>query len=197
MAEGRAIAGVAAALVSLAGFVPYLAAAIRGRARPNRATWIIWTVVGGMLFASSRAAGAGPAAWLAASYTLGPFVTALVALRFGVGGWTRFDRACLAGALLGIGLWLATGSPTVALACFLAIDACGALPTVRKAARDPRSEDPLAWILFTGGNALDLLAVPRFTFGAAAFAIYMFAVAALVLALLAAGRLRARSRQHP
>jgi len=184
------IAGPAAGAIALLGFVPYLRSAVNGTTRPNRASWWIWTVVGGLLCASYRTLGAREAIWVSISYVVGPLLTALVSVRYGEGGWGRLERACLAGAGVTLGLWWISGSPALALFLNVLLDACGAVPTVVKTWRDPASEDLLSWSLFLTGNTLNLLAVPAWTLTGAAYPLYLFAVAATVVGLSLRGRRR-------
>lgn len=178
------VLGAAAGLVSAAGFVPYILAIVRRQARPSVATWFIWTGVGTVLFASYWAAGARASVWVAASYMLGPLVTALFAARHGERGFSRFEKACLLGAALSIGLWVVTGNPLVALGLNIFIDLLGALPTYRNAWRDPSAENKLAWGLFFAGNTLNLGAVESLSFSAAGYPIYLFLMSLGMIALL-------------
>src|SRR5690242_6850853 len=82
------LVGQVAGALALAGFAPYVVSILRRRTVPNRATWIIWTVVGGMLCASYYAAVARGSIWVPVGYVVGPLVTALLALRYGEGGWS-------------------------------------------------------------------------------------------------------------
>lgn len=188
MIDLTVLAGRVAGFFSLAAFVPYILSTLRGRTKPNRATWWIWTVVGSLLAASYYASGARHTLWVAVSYVLGPLITAILSLKFGVGGYTRFDRGCLLGAGLGALLWWAFSSPLIALLINLGIDFLGALPTISKAYSEPRSEDPLAWSLFLLGNSLNLLAIERWRFSIAIYPVYMFLLSALVLLLLTSRR---------
>jgi hypothetical protein len=179
------VAGGAAALISVGGFVPYAVAIVRREARPSAATWLIWTAVGTVLGASHFASGARASLGLAAVYVLGPLVTAVLALKYGERGWTRLEIGCLAGALLSLPLWALTGSPLVALGLNIFIDLLGAVPTIRKVWRDPASEHRLSWILFFLGNAVNLLAVESWTLGGAGYPAYLafitFTMSVLVL----------------
>ncbi len=185
MGEISALAGRTAGLLSLAAFVPYVLAILRGETRPNRATWWIWTVVGFLLGSSYYASGAQHTIWVPVSYVVGPLVTALLSLRYGEGGWTRFDRYCVAGAGLSLVLWWIFQTPMIALLINLSIDFLGALPTIRKSYLEPAGEDRVAWALFWAGNIANLFAVERWTFAIAVYPVYMFlasgAIALLVL----------------
>lgn len=192
MSELSATLGRIAGFISLAGFVPYLVDTLRGRTRPNRATWWIWTLVGGGLFLSYRTAGGGESLWVPLSFVVGPLVTAVVSLRYGEGGWSRLDRLCLGGALASLCLWGLWGSAVAALWLNIVIDAFGAVPTIVKAWRDPDSEHLLAWLLFLCGNGLNLLALPHLLPAVAAYPVYLFALAASVVACILRGRFARR-----
>src|ERR1700730_15252856 len=97
--------GQLAGVISLFGFVPYIMEIVRGKTRPNRATWWIWTMVGAMLCASYYASGARHTIWVPISYVVGPLVTALLSVKYGEGGSGRFDRFCLGSTLLSLLAW--------------------------------------------------------------------------------------------
>ena len=54
----HSLLGKIAVALSFLAFVPYVLATLRGKTRPNRATWIIWSAVGVTLLASYAVAGA-------------------------------------------------------------------------------------------------------------------------------------------
>ena len=191
------LAGRLAGLLSLAAFAPYIVAILRGQTRPNRATWWIWTTNGLVLGASYYSSGAQSTIWVPVSYVVGPVVTATLAIRYGEGGWTRFDRSCLLGAGSGILLWWWFNSPVAALLMTLGVDFSGALPTIRKAYRAPDTEDRLAWALFIAGNTVNLLAVERWQFAIAVYPVYMFLASGTIAALVLRPRAAARRRTTP
>jgi len=178
------IFGRLAGIISLIAFVPYIVSILRGKTKPNRATWWIWTVVGCMLAASYYLSGAKETIWVPVSYLVGPLATSLLSLKFGEGGWTRFDRWCLFGAGASLVLWLAFSSPLIALLINLFIDFLGALPTIRKVYFDQKSEDPIAWGLFFVGNTCNLFAIGSFDFAIVVYPIWMFLGSGAVAMLL-------------
>lgn len=166
--------GMVAGVVSLVAFIPYIISIIRGKTKPNRASWWIWTIVGFMLASSYSASGAKDTMWVALSYLIGPLLTALLAIKYGEGGWTRFDRACIACAAMSAILWFVFDSPLLALLINLIIDGAGALPTIKKTYTEPENEDRLSWALFFAGNTLNLFAVNPWTFAIAIYPLYLF-----------------------
>jgi hypothetical protein len=171
-------------LLSLAGFIPYILAILRGKTRPSLATWGIWAGVGAILCASAWAAGARASIWTPVSYTLGPAMVTLFALRHGERSLTRFDLGCIAAAVASLGLWYVAKTPVVALLINIAIDLVGALPTLRKTWHDPGSEDRLAWGLFCAGNLLNLAAVERWSFAEAVYPVYLVGITGAVNAVI-------------
>ena len=184
MTDLSLIAGRVAGVLSLAAFVPYILATLRGHASPNRATWWIWTINGFVLGASYYSSGAEQTIWVPVSYAIGPFITAVLSLRQGEGGWTPFDRNCLLGAGTGLAFWWAFDSPEVALVMTLSVDFAGALPTIKKAYLDPDGEDRPAWALFIAGNTANLFAIERWVFAIAVYPIYMFLASGTIAALV-------------
>lgn len=186
-----AITGKVAGIISLVAFIPYIFAVLRGETKPNRTTWWIWTVVGLMLGASYYSSGANHTIWVPVSYIIGPFVIAILSIKYGEGGWTRFDRNCLLGAGVSVVLWWIFSSPLVALLINLFIDLMGALPTIRKAYYEPESEDRTAWALFFAGNIVNLFAVETtWTFAIYVYPIYMVLVSGIIAILVLARRRR-------
>jgi hypothetical protein len=185
---GQEWIGAIAGMVSLLGCLPYWNAIVRGRIRPNRATWWIWLVVGIMIMLSYRAAGATTTLWVPVTYVVGPFVTSLLAIKFGEGGWTKFDRTCLLISLASIGFWSVSKSADLTLGINIGIDFLGALPTIRKSTIDPHGENILAWSMFTAANALNLLAIDRWSWQVMVYPIYMFFLCGTICWLLWQGR---------
>lgn len=179
-----ALAGKVAGVVSLAAFVPYVIAILRGKTQPNRATWIIWAVVGFMLAASYYTSGANHTIWVPVSYVIGPFVIAILSIKYGVGGWNRLDKYCLIGAGTSVVLWWMFSSPLIALCINLFIDFLGALPTIRKAYQEPKSEDRTAWALSSIGVFTNLFAIEHWTFAIYVYPAYMFIAIGLITTLI-------------
>lgn len=177
---------IAGALSCLA-FIPYIASILRGETRPHLVTWWIWVFLGTILSFSYYASGAPLFALIVpVVYVLGPLAVGLMALRYGEYGANAFDLSCFLGGLGGMALWITTGNPVVALYLNLFVDFCGALPTIRKVARDPLSENLTAWILFLIANALNLLAIlnSSFNFTVLSLPLYLFLITLIVTAFM-------------
>lgn len=174
--------GIASGILLFLGNVPYLYSIYRGKTRPNRVSWWVWTAISLLLVSSSAAMGVGASLWLPVSQLASQLLIALHTFKYGEGGWQRLDRFCLAGAILSLLLWWRTQVPLVALLLNVGMDAIGALPTLRKVYFAPQSENRLFWLIFWAASGLNLLAVDQWTV-AAIYPLYLFGLGAMVVGL--------------
>jgi len=180
----RVLLGQIAGGVSFFAFILYYISIIQGRSRPNRATWIILTVVGVLIAASYYASGARSTMWVAIAYTIGPFIAALLAFKYGEGGTTRLDIFCLLGCAVSVLFWVFTNNALTTLLINIVIDFFGILPTLKKSYIDPLSEDKIAWSTTVFSSALNIFAINTWVFSIAIYPVYMLAVNGLVTLFL-------------
>jgi hypothetical protein len=176
--------GQLAGSISLLGFLPYIMDTVRGKTHPNRATWWIWTLVGAMLCASYAASGARHTIWVPISYVLGPLITALLSIKYGEGGASRFDRTCMGISLFSLPLWWLARSPLLALLANMAVDLLGALPTIRKTYDTPAEESLLSWTVFLLADMLNLCAMGLWSVATSLYPLYLFILAAVLVLLM-------------
>jgi hypothetical protein len=180
---GIALAGQLAGILVLIAYIPYVLGTIRGYTKPNRATWFIWSVVCIIIAASYWKAGAENTLLVPLCNAFGTTLIALLSLKYGEGGWTRLDRTCLLASGISIVLWWLTGNPVVALTINILIDAIGAIPTMVKTYRDPKHENSVAWSIWLAAYFLNLFAIESWTYAIAAYPIYLFAQALMMVLL--------------
>ncbi|PCI19189.1 hypothetical protein COB64_04065 [Candidatus Wolfebacteria bacterium] len=177
-------AGWAAGIFSLVAYIPYTVSILKKKTQPNRATWIIWTVVSLTMLFSYDAVGANETIWLLRAFALGTVITMLLSLKYGTGGWTRFDRGCLITAAVSLFAWWVFDSPLSALLISLFVDALGSLPTIKKLYHDSESENKTAWALFFIGSLSNVIAVNTWTFEIAIHPVIMFTTLSTIFILV-------------
>lgn len=175
---------MAAGAIGLAGFVPYILSTLKGRTKPNRATWWIWALLALIIATSYHSVGAGDTIFVAISFLIGPLAVALLSIKHGEGGWNRFDGACIVGAGIGIALWGILSAPLAALLLMIGIDGIGLLPTIRKSIKRPESEDRFAWSLFFTAGVLNVVALESWAFELAVYPVYIFLLEGTMMYLL-------------
>lgn len=180
--------GIIAGILAIGGYIPYIYSILAGKTRPNRATWFIWTIVGGLLAFSYIAEGDQNSIWLPLGYFLGPLITALLSLRYGYAEWTRLDTFCIVAAAISIIPWILADNATMTLLINLAIDSTGAIPTLVKTYREPETEDLTAWMIFFIANTLQLFAISMWNL-AALYPVYLFLLAGSIVLFICKGKL--------
>ena len=91
-----ALAGVAAAVLSLIDPIPYVRDILHGLTRPHRGTWLIWSALGVTAFASQLADGARWSLALVGVQTAATTLILVLSIRFGMGGLGAADL-CMIG----------------------------------------------------------------------------------------------------
>lgn len=182
---------ISSGVIFIVGFIPYIRAIWKTRhlpsgypckVEPSKASWIIWAsldtiTLGAMLIArtvNGQIIGVAAGAWI---------VTGIV-MKFGKTAWSRLDKFCLAGAIIGILLGFVFSSPLLAMCASMSTSMIGSIPTFVSAYRDPSKEDRAAWTIFWISCVVALFAIPRWTFMDTAQVLTFTAVETVMMALL-------------
>jgi len=165
--------GIVAGLMLLAGAPPYFIDILKGKTKPERATWFIWSVLGVIAFFSQVSLGAHWSLLFAGLDALGSILVFGLSVKYGVGGWTKLDKIALVIAGLGLIVSFVSHQPVVALIGVVLADLSGAALTIRKTYLAPDSETTITW-LFVGSSALlGALSVGKWSFGLLLYPVYL------------------------
>lgn len=141
---------IIAALLAVAGNLPYLWDILKGRVQPHPYTWLVGSVVSGTVFFGILAKGAGIGALPVAVSEVFTVIIFLFSLKYGFKGITRSDRIFLAVALAGLVPWAFTSDPTLSIAIAVGIDIASLAPSFRKTWSHSATETPVLY----GSNTL-------------------------------------------
>lgn len=177
--------GLAVAL-SLLGSLRFAGLTLRGRAYPNRVTFALWAAAPLIAFAAQVDDGVGGPAVLTLASGVGPLLVLAASFvsRHGAVRVTGFDVVCGAISVLALAVWLGLSSPGAAVVVAVVADAAGAVPTVRKAWRDPASETASFYVLVGLGAVVTLLTVRSAAPAEWVFAAYVLAVTTALAAII-------------
>ncbi|HEX2548350.1 MAG TPA: hypothetical protein VHM20_00875 [Gammaproteobacteria bacterium] len=181
--------GIIAGILSLVGYIPYIKSILERKTQPNKATWIIWAIVGGLLAFSYAAEGDPNSIWLPLGYFLGPLIVAILSFYYGYSEWSKLDYICLGIALLSILPWILSKHAYITLLINVFIDMMGAIPTIIKTYKEPETEDLTAWVIFCIANTIQLFAISIWNL-AAVYPIYLFFLASTLVILIVKGKIR-------
>lgn len=185
------VLGLLAGVLSVFAYAPYIRDTLTGRTRPERASWLIWAVLGSIGLASQIHEGAGASVWLSVVQVSGTVLVAALAIRRGVGGWTTpSGQQTLALAALGVALWIVTDSAVYALGIAITVNLLGGWATVAKAYGAPDSETLSTWALSVAAALCAIAAIGSWDPILLAYPVYLLIINGAIVAAVLLGRAR-------
>ena len=182
--------GYISALLSIVMIVPYVRDILLGKTKPERGSWLIWTVLGFIAFFSQYAKGATDSLWMTAGQTLAVLIIAVLSIKYGYGGLGKRDVRALIGAGIGLLLWYLTREAAFALFIIILVDSIGTLLTAIKSYKDPESETLSTWILSGTSGIFGMLAVGSLNFVLLAYPLYIMVANYVIVGAMLLGRRR-------
>ena len=144
--------------LTTASFVPYLRDIIRHGARPRLVSWVIWSLLLGLMATVSVQERQWESALVAAVSSLGCLLVVGLGWRYASRGVTSLEKGTLIAALAGIALWFTLDNSLIVLIVALGIDALAYIPTIIHGWTDPEEESWQAYLLGAVGEGLVLCA---------------------------------------
>ena len=168
---------IGALLASLGGFY-YLYETIKGTAKPNRITWLLWFIFPMLAFFAQITQGVGIISWVSFVSGFTPLLIFIASFFNKKAYWkTRpLDYVCFAAAIVGISLWAITDNANLAILFAIIADIFAAAPTLIKCIKQPQTESWIAYGISAVGFGFTILTVQNWTFQESAFIIYLTGV---------------------
>jgi hypothetical protein len=165
---------VAAFATLLATFV-YIRSMFRGGAKPNRISWIMWSIAPFIATAAAISNGVGWAALPVFMSGISPFMifTASFATKKAYWKLASFDYACGVLSGLALVLWYVTKDPNAAIIFAIASDGLASIPTLTKSWNHPETESAWPYIVGVFNALTSFGAAKNWTFSALAFPAYL------------------------
>ncbi len=185
------VLGIASAILSTLAFIPYMRDTIGGTTQPQRASWLIWAVLGSIAFCSQVYEGATISLWFAGVQVASTMIILVLSVRCGSGRFLgRSDYYILAMAAAGLVLWYFTDSAVYALGISIGISLLGGVATVVKAYQDPDSETLSTWLIALAASCCAVFSVGKLDWILMAYPLYLFTLYGSFVAAIVLGRLR-------
>ena len=179
--------GILSGIVALISYIPYTLDIISKKVKPERASWLIWSVLAMIAFFSQLAKGAHQSLWFTGLDSIGAFVTLGLAIRYGFGGVKRRDMFALIVAGIGLLIWYFTNNALYALIIAMAVDAIGASLTVWKTYENPETETYPMWLIVCLAGVLAIISVGKLDFDLMIYPLYIFIANLAVVAAIYLG----------
>jgi hypothetical protein len=173
-------------LTSAVGSFAYLIDTLKGKVKPNRVSFLLWSIAPFIAFAAQIKQGVGLESLMTFSTGFLPLIIFIASFVNKKAEWklTKFDLICGILSILGLILWLITKVGNIAIFFSIIADGLASLPTIVKAYKYPNTEIAWPWIATSFGVILTLLTMTRWTFANSSFIIYVFIVNALIFSLV-------------
>lgn len=184
--------GLLAGIFSAISYVPYIGYILKGTVKPERASWLIWSVLTAMGFFTQLAVGATNSLWLPGIQALGVIIVLLLSIKYGFGGVGKRDGLTLIAAAVVLLIWFFTKDPIIAVYLTIVIDFLGAGLTILKSYEHPESETLSTWALSGTGGFFGLLAVGNLNPQLFSYPLYIFLINYAVVAAIIIGRRKHR-----
>lgn len=176
-----------AAAINVAGTSTYIWDVLRGRAQPNRMTWLVLTFAPMIAFASMLSQGVEIRQALF-TFIVGfnPLLIFLSTFLTKHPAWKlqRFDIVCGTLSILGLVLWRLTGEGNIAILFSVLADGLAFLPTLIKGYKHPDSESSTAFMIGVIASVIALATITRYDFKHLAFPLYILAADSLMCVFL-------------
>lgn len=181
--ENFAIVG---AVIFALGSIPYLIDTIKGKIKPNKVTWFLWSIVPFIAFAAQIKQGVELQSLL--TFTVG-FVAAVIFIASFVNKkayWqiTHFDLICGGFAIAGLILWQVTKVDNIAIAFSIMADGFAALPTIIKSYKKPETENYSIYLINDISAVITLLTINAWTFAQFGFSLYVALYTSILVILI-------------
>ena len=189
--EMQLIFGVASGVLSIFAFVPYILDTIARRTEPQRASWLIWAVLGSIAFMSQVFEGATSSLWFAGVQVASTIIILVLSIWVGTGKFLgKSDYMILVAASIGLLLWYFTDNAAYALAITISISLLGGMATIVKAYRDPESETLITWVVSLAASVCAILSVGVVDPTLLAYPVYLFTLYLGFIVAIVSGRAR-------
>jgi hypothetical protein len=173
-------------LIGAAGAFAYILDTIKGKIKPNRVSFLLWSIAPMIAFAAQIQQGVGLESLMTFSTGFLPLLTFVASFTNKNAVWklTSFDVACGVLSVAGLVLWLITKVGNVAIFFSIVADGLAALPTLVKAYKHPETELAWPWLATCFGVVLTLLTLMNWTFANSGFIMYIFIVNLMIFSLV-------------
>jgi hypothetical protein len=165
-------------LLQIYGCTRYTLDTLRGKTKPNRVSWLIWSVAPIIAFAAELDKEAGLRSVMTLSVGLSPAIVLAASFVNRKAYWklSWLDYVCGLLAVLGLVLWAIFRDGNVAIAFSVLADFLAAVPTLIKSFNFPETETVAAYSVAIVNAGIALLTIDHWNLANSAFPIYIFLV---------------------
>jgi hypothetical protein len=152
--------GLAAGIIGVLGYIPYMRDVLKGSTKPERASWFIWLIEYSALFVAQLTSGIYETLWLIGLQVIGVLIITLLSIKFGIGQFDRKSSIALFFVCATLFIWQITNNPELATVLLISIEMTGVTLTAYKVFTYPGSETLSMWVFIMAAGVLSAAALP-------------------------------------
>ena len=163
------------AAVQLLGIFSYIKETLRGNTKPNKVTWLMWSVAPLIATFAALADGVGWSVLPVFMAGFGPLLVFIASFVNKNSHWEleTFDYLCGFCSVLALVLWGITKEPVIAIVFAIASDGFAAIPTLVKSWKYPETETAAAYTTGLFSALTSFTAIKIWNFSSYAFPAYL------------------------
>lgn len=171
-------------ILGLIGVSLYIKDTFLGKTRPNRISWIFWTIAPFVGVFISYKSGV-PLSILASTFMagFGPLLVVIASFFNKNAYWkiTKFDIGCGILSTIAIVVWVTTKDGTISLIFAILADLFAGLPTIIKSWKHSETETVGPYLFGNFNSVITFLIIKDFSFLNLGFPIYLFIANAIII----------------
>lgn len=171
------------AIVSLVGIFSYARDTLRGNTKPNKVTWLMWSIAPLIATAAALSSGVKWSVLPVFMAGFGPLLIFIISFINKKSYWKleKFDYVCGLCSLLALILWAITKQPIIAIVFAILSDCFAAVPTLIKSWHHPETESGVAYTTGLFCTLTSFAAIKTWNFTEIAFPIYLTILSSLLI----------------
>jgi len=177
---------IVGAIIAAAGSLSYLVDTLKGKVKPNRVSFLLWSLAPLIAFFAEVKQGVGIQAlmtFIVGFLPLTIFIASFVNKK-AVWNLTGFDLMCGALSIIGLVLWFITKSGNIAIIFSILADGLAAMPTIVKSFNYPETESAWPYFASTISGILTLLTIKVWNLANIGFPLYIVLITLVIFSLV-------------
>ena len=174
------------AIIAAAGSLSYLIDTLKGKVKPNRVSFLLWSLAPLIAFFAEIKQGVGIQALMTFVVGFLPLTIFIASFVNKKAEWklTGFDLMCGALSIVGLVFWYITKSGDIAIIFSILADGLAALPTVVKSFNYPETESAWPYFASTISGILTLLTIKVWNLANIGFPLYIILITLVIFSLV-------------
>lgn len=174
------------AIIAAAGSLSYLIDTLKGKVKPNRVSFLLWSLAPLIAFFAEIKQGVGIQALMTFVVGFLPLTIFIASFVNKKAEWklTGFDLMCGALSIVGLVFWYITKSGDIAIIFSILADGLAALPTVVKSFNYPETESAWPYFASTISGILTLLTIKVWNLANIGFPLYIVLITLVIFSLV-------------